>query len=97
MAQTSLDVENDKKGGRPVTHEKSLEKVKYIKDSLDLVDIWRMLNPDTRHFTCTRSCPERKCRLGIKKTGVPSLFLIMTTKLPPNASQIEYKRSYQSL
>ena len=47
MAQTSLDVENDKKGGRPVTHEKSLEKVKYIKDSLDLVDIWRMLNPDT--------------------------------------------------
>ena len=42
-----LDVQ---KGGRPVTHENSLEKVKYIIDSLDLVDIWRMLNPVTRHF-----------------------------------------------
>ena len=31
-----LDVQKDKQGGRPVTHEKSLEKAKYIIDSLDL-------------------------------------------------------------
>ena len=55
-----LDVQKEKQGRRSVTHENSLEKVKYIIDSLDLVDIWRMLNPDTRHFTWRRSCPEIK-------------------------------------
>ena len=34
-----LDVRKDKQGGRSVIHEKSLEKVKYIIDSLDLLDI----------------------------------------------------------
>ena len=69
-----LDVRKDKQGGRPVTHEKSLEKVKYIIDSLDLVDIWRMFNPDVRHFTWRRSCPEIKCRLDF--------FLISSSLIP---------------
>ena len=69
-----LDVQKDKQGGRPVTHEKSLEKAKYIIDSLDLVDIWRMLNPDARHFTWRRSCPEIKCRLDF--------FLISSSLIP---------------
>ena len=45
-----LDVQKDKKGGSPVTHKKSLQKVKYIVDSLDLTDIWRFLNADTKRF-----------------------------------------------
>ena len=68
------DVQKDKQGGRPVTHEKSLEKAKYIIDSLDLVDIWRMLNPEARHFTWRRSCPEIKCRLDF--------FLISSSLIP---------------
>ena len=57
-----LDVQKDKQGRRPVTQEKSLEKATYLIDSLDSVDIWRMLNPDARHLTWRRGCPERKCR-----------------------------------
>ena len=45
-----LDVQKDKKGGNPVTHKKSLQKVKYIVDSLDLTGIWRFLNADTKRF-----------------------------------------------
>ena len=58
------DGQKDKQGGRPVTHEKSREKVKCMIDSMDLVDVWRMLNSDTSHFTRGRSCLEIKCRLG---------------------------------
>ena len=51
-----------------------MKKAKYIIDSLDLVDIWRMLNPDARHFTWRRSCPEIKCRLDF--------FLISSSLIP---------------
>ena len=32
-------------------------------DSMDLVDVWRMLNSDTSHFAPGRSCLEIKFRL----------------------------------
>ena len=57
-----LNVQKDKKGGNPVTHEKSLQKVKSIVDSLDLTDIWRFLNADTKRFTWRRRNPEIQCR-----------------------------------
>ena len=53
-----LDVQEDKKGGNPVTQEKSLQKVKYIIDSLDLTDIWLFLNADTKRFTRKTRNPE---------------------------------------
>ena len=39
-------------------HEKSLQKMKYIVVSLDLTDIWRFLNADTKTFTWRRRNPE---------------------------------------
>ena len=71
-----LDVQKDKKGGNPVTHEKSLQKVKYIIDSLDLTDIWRFLNADTKTFTWRRRNPEIQCRLDF---FLISASLISTT------------------
>ena len=43
-----LEVEKDKIGGNPTTHKNSLKEVLYIANLLDLVDIWRILNPDAK-------------------------------------------------
>ena len=36
----------DKKGGLARTHKKSLEVVKDLRESLDLIDAWRVLHSD---------------------------------------------------
>ena len=58
-----LDVEKDKKGGLTRTHKKSLEVVKDLRESLDLIDAWRVLHPDLLKFTWRQSRPEVHCRL----------------------------------
>ena len=45
------------------THKNSLKKVQNITNSPDLIDIWRVSNPDIKRFTCRRSKPEIHCRL----------------------------------
>ena len=60
-----LDVQKDKTGGNPVTHENSLQKVKYIIDSLDLTDIWLFLNADTKRFTRIGEDEIRRCLFNI--------------------------------
>ena len=64
-----LDVQNDKKGGRLTTHKNSLKEVQNIINSLDLIDIWRVSNPDIRRFTWKRSKPEIHCRLDFFLTS----------------------------
>ena len=64
-----LDVQNDKKGGRLTTHKNSLKEVQNIINSLDLIDIWRVSNPDIRRFTWRRSKPEINCRLDFFLTS----------------------------
>ena len=58
-----LDVEKDKKGGLARTHKKSLEVINSASESLDLVDAWRVLNPDSSKFTWRQRKPEIHCRL----------------------------------
>ena len=53
-----LDVEKDKKGGLARTHKKSLEVVKDLRESLDLIDPWRVLHPDLLKFTWRQRRPE---------------------------------------
>ena len=43
-----LDVTADKKGGNPKTHSKCLEIIRQFVTELDLLDAWRVLNPDSR-------------------------------------------------
>ena len=64
-----LDVQNDKKGGRLTTHKNSLKEVQNIINSLDLIDIWRVSNPDIRRFTWRRSKPEIHRRLDFFLTS----------------------------
>ena len=64
-----LDVQKDKKGGNPVTHKNSLKEVQNIANSLDLLDIWRVFNPDARRFTWRRTKPEIHSRLDFFLTS----------------------------
>ena len=41
----------------------SLKEVQNIANSLDLIDVWRTLNPDGKRFTWWRTKPEVHCRL----------------------------------
>ena len=64
-----LDVQKDKKGGRPVTHNNSLKEVKHISNVLDLIDIWRCLYPEAKRFTWRRRKPDIHCRLDFFLTS----------------------------
>ena len=56
-----MDIQKDKKGGN--AHRNSLKEVQNIANSLDLIDVWRTLNPDGKRFTWRRTKPEVHCRL----------------------------------
>ena len=64
-----MEVGKDKSGGNPTTNKNSLKEVRYIADSLDLVDIWRVLNPDAKRFTWRRRKPDIHCRLDFFLTS----------------------------
>ena len=53
----SWTVQRNKKGGNATTH-RSPEA-----NSLDLIDVWRTLNPDGKRFTWRRTKPKVHCRL----------------------------------
>ena len=58
-----LDVEKDKKVGLARTHQKSLEVNNNFFENLDLVDVWRALNPNSLRYTWRLRKPEIHCRL----------------------------------
>ena len=60
-----LVVNKDKKGGIRRTHKKSLEIINSFCESLDLVDAWRVLNPEVSGFTWRQRKPVVHCRLDI--------------------------------
>ena len=59
------DVEKDKKGSLARAHKKSLEVVKDLRESLDVIDTWRVLHPDLLKFTWRQRRPEVHCRLDL--------------------------------
>ena len=59
----TLDVEKDKKGGLARTHKKSLEPINSFSENLDLIDAWRVLNPESSRFTWRQRKPEIHRRL----------------------------------
>ena len=58
-----LDVEKDKKGGLAKTHKKSLEVLNKFSEDLDLVDVWRVQNPESQRFIWRQRNPEIHYRL----------------------------------
>ena len=59
----SWTVQRNKKGGNATRHRNPLKKAQNIANSLDLIDVWRTLNPDGNRFTWQRTKPEVHCRL----------------------------------
>ena len=58
-----LDLDKDKKGGRYKTHTRSVKVLKEFIAKLDVIDAWRVLNPNTLRYTWSRKKPEIQCRL----------------------------------
>ena len=58
-----LDVEKDKKGDLARTHKKCFEVINSSTENLDLIDAWRVLNPESSRFTWRQKKPEIHCRL----------------------------------
>ena len=58
-----LDTDIDKKGGLAKTHTKTVKVIKDHMAELDLVDVWRLSNPDGRRYTWRHQKPEIHCRL----------------------------------
>ena len=46
-----LDLNKDKKGGRSKTHTNSVKTLEKFIDELNLIDVWRVLNPDIPRYT----------------------------------------------
>ena len=58
-----LNLEKDKKGGRSKTHTKAVNVINEHATKLDLVDAWRVSNPDILRYAWHRRKPEIHCRL----------------------------------
>ena len=58
-----LEVDKDKKGGLAKTHKKSPEVIADFVENLELIDAWRVLNPEISRFTWRQKKPEVHCRL----------------------------------
>ena len=78
-----LDVQKDKKGGRPVTHNNSLKEVKHISNVLDFIDIWRCFNPEAKRFTWRRRKPDIHFRLDFFLTSSSQSTTITDTDMLP--------------
>ena len=58
-----LNLEKDKKGGLAKTHTKAVNVINDHATKFDLVDAWRVSNPDIQRYTRRRRRPESYCRL----------------------------------
>ena len=82
-----LDIIKDKLGGKKTTHFKSLKKLESIMESLDMVDIWRIQNPDTKHYTWRRKNPNIQCRLD---------FFLISSSLCTDISETDILPGYKT-
>ena len=78
-----LDVEKDKKGGLAKTHRNAQKTVYEICENLDIVDAWRVLNPDARKYTWRQPRPEIHCRLDFFLVSQSFLGNINTADILP--------------
>ena len=58
-----IDLDKDKKGGRARTHSESVKLLQSFMAEHNLMDAWRILNPDSSQYTWRRKKPEVHCRL----------------------------------
>ena len=82
-----LNIEMDKKGGLAKMHTKAVKVNKDYMAKLDLVDAWRLLNPDGRRYTWCRQKPEIHCRLD---------FLLLSQSLTCNVTNTDILAGFKT-
>ena len=82
-----LDLDMDKKGGLVKTHTESVRTLKDFCAQFDLLDAWRVLNPDTRRYTWRRKRPEIQCRLD---------FFLITESLMCDIKSADISTGYKT-
>ena len=82
-----LDLDTDKKGGLAKTHTESVKTLKDFCAQIDLLDAWRILNPDIRRYTWRRKRPEIHCRLD---------FFLVTQSLKCNITSANILTGYKT-
>ena len=79
-----LDLVKDKKGGLPRTHIKNaLKVVQDFCESLDLSDIWRILNPEAKRYTWRQRLSDIHCRLDFFLVSQTSICNITQADIIP--------------
>ena len=77
-----LNIDMDKKGGLARTNSKSQEMVNDLAAQLDLIDAWRIINPDSRKYTWRRRRPEILCRLGFFLVSQSLMCSVTSANIP---------------
>ena len=78
-----LDIEKDKKNGIARTHQNALKVVQNAMENLDLCDVWRIFNPDTKRFTWRQRQPDIHCRLDFFLVSQTTLCNCIQTDIIP--------------
>ena len=78
-----VDVNKDKKGGLARSHKKSLEVINDFSENLDLIDAWRVLNPECSRFTWRQKKPEVHCRLDFFLVNQTTFCNIVSADILP--------------
>ena len=87
-----MNIIKDKKGGRPGTYKNSLEDVKSICVTWDVLDIWRVLNQEEERYTWRRKNPDIQCRLDCFLTSQSLISKVKTSDIVPG-----YKKDHSMI
>ena len=71
-----LDPKLDKKGGVMVPRKMVIDNIECLQNELDLVDVWRIKNPQSRSYTCSQKSPPIFCRLDYWLIPTVSLLIL---------------------
>ena len=78
-----LDLDKDKRGGLAKTHQNSVKIIHEFSEKLDLVDVWRVLHPDTSGFTWRQHRPRIQCRLDFFLVSQSTVNITTLTDIVP--------------
>ena len=82
-----FDLRSEADGGKPSIKLMSLAKFESIKQKLDLCDVWRIRNPNSRRFTYRSKSPFLQCRLD---------YLFISDSIQEDVNQIDILASLNS-